>query len=244
MTRTTPPPTPAHGHEGDTQGRDELACELPGGGHALFTTRAAGNLSLAAGEGHEQGLQRREELCERLGLRWLCASRQTHGSRVHVVNELQGTGGAPVALDADAHATARSGVGVMVLAADCLPIAIGGMGAVVVVHAGWRGLAGGVIEQAVGALRALTGASELTAIVGPAAGACCYEVGPEVHAALGVDSHARTVDLRAHAHERLRAVGVANVQSLDVCTICDERCFSHRRERERAGRQAVIAWLS
>ncbi|HKH79025.1 MAG TPA: polyphenol oxidase family protein, partial [Solirubrobacteraceae bacterium] len=169
----------------------------------------------------------------------------------------------------DGQATALAGVGAMVLAADCLPVALGCDGAVAMLHAGWRGLAAGVLEAGVLALRELAGASisdddaspqgeqSIDAIVGPGAGVCCYEVGAEVHEAFkaagqrhvppgtpGTDGGARNIDLRAIAHQRLLAAGVERVRDVDVCTICDERFFSHRREGARAGRQAGVAWLS
>ncbi len=133
----------------------ELAFELPGGGRALFTTRYAGNLSTGAGDSHELGMHRREQICEQLGLGWLCSSRQVHGAAVHVIERASGAGGEPVPIDADAHATALSQVGAMVLGADCLPVALGCDGAIAMVHAGWRGLAAGVLEEGVLALRAL-----------------------------------------------------------------------------------------
>ncbi|HEV3047863.1 MAG TPA: polyphenol oxidase family protein [Solirubrobacteraceae bacterium] len=237
-------------------GPGALAYELPGGGRALFTTRAHGNLSTGSGAEHEHGLRRRAELCERLGLRWLCSSRQVHGSAVHAIERVDGAAGTPVALDADAHLTELPGVGAMVLAADCVPVALGAPGAVAVVHAGWRGLAAGVLEQAVRALRDRRPGAPVAAIVGPGAGGCCYEVGPEVLAALGLPAIERRpppsglpaaptrVDLRAVARERLLGAGVARVEDVGACTICDERFFSHRREAGRAGRHAAIAWLS
>jgi hypothetical protein len=234
---------------------DELVFDLPGGGRALFTDRSTGNLSMRAGEDHERGLQRRHELCETLGLRWLCASPQVHGTDVQRVLELSGSRGHPAPIGADGHATALPGVGTMVLGADCLPVALGCDGAVAMVHAGWRGLAAGVLEQGVRALRELGGSGgsgssgggggEIVAIVGPGAGACCYEVGPEVHRAFGdAHRHWRNIDLQAIAHERLRDAGVAEVRAVRACTICDERFFSYRREGARAGRQAGVAWLS
>jgi polyphenol oxidase len=66
-----------------------------------------------------------------------------------------------------------------------------------------------------------------------------------VHAAFdGAHRDGRLIDLRAIAHERLLAAGIAHVRDVQACTICDERYFSHRREGARAGRQAGIAWLS
>jgi polyphenol oxidase len=149
-------------------------------------------------------------------------------------------------------------VGVMVLTADCLPVALGrerdrgagpragaDHGAVAMLHAGWRGLAAGVLEEGVRAMRAPGGSGEVVAIVGPGAGACCYEVGEEVHAAFGGAHRAgQNIDLKAIARERLLAAGVAEVRDVAACTICDERFFSHRREGTRAGRQGGVAWLS
>ena len=239
-----------------TERAEGFSCELPGGAQALFTSRAHANLSTLTGDGHEHGRAARDRLCGDLGLDWLCASRQVHGSTVQRVREIAGSRGEAVAIDADGHATALSGAGVMVLTADCLPVALGaetaGGGAVVAMaHAGWRGLAAGVLEEAIRALRELGATSPIEAIVGPCAGVCCYEVGEEVHAAFGASSDAgsaadyrrgQNIDLRAIAAEKLLAAGVASVSHAESCTICDERFFSHRRQGKAAGRQAGIAW--
>jgi YfiH family protein len=223
----------------------DLRFELPGGAGALFTTRAHGNLSTLRGEQPEHGRRERDRLCEVLGLRWLCASRQVHGTTVLRVRGEDGSGGEALALDADGHATALRGMGVMVLVADCLPVLLASEGAVAALHAGWRGLAAGVLEEGVRAVEELGGGSEIVALIGPGAGPCCYEVGEEVHAAFGGARRvgARNIDLAALAHERLAAAGVARVERVGICTICDTRLYSHRREGERAGRQAGIVWL-
>jgi YfiH family protein len=225
-----------------------FSCALIGGARVLFSSRAHGNLSTLRGERAHDGRTARDRLCEQLELQWLCASRQVHGSDVQLVRERVGRGVEAVAIDADGHATALRGVGATVLTADCLPVALAGGGetpVVAVAHAGWRGLAAGVLEHAVQALRELGASGRLEAAIGPGAGACCYEVGPEVHAAFGLQrSEPARIDLRAIARERLLAAGVSRVHEADACTICDARFFSHRREAERAGRQAGVAWLS
>jgi YfiH family protein len=222
------------------------ALELPGGGRVLFTGRAHGNLSSMAGEGAEQGEQMRERLRELLGLERLARGFQVHGSVVRRVRPGDPVGqaaGRPA--EADGQATALRGVGALVLTADCIPVALGCRGGVAMLHAGWRGLAGGVLEEGVRALQELSGGQEIVAIVGPCAGACCYEVGPEVHARFdGSHRDGRHIDLRAIAHERLLDAGVAHVSDVPACTICDERYFSHRREGSGAGRQGGVAWLS
>jgi YfiH family protein len=224
----------------------ERSLELPGNGRALFTARAEGNMSSVAGDGSERGEETRERLRAQLGLERLARGYQVHGSFVQLVEAA--APGEPTGVaraEADGQATALRGVGTMVLAADCLPVALGCRGAVAMVHAGWRGLAAGVLEQGVRTLAALAPGEEIVAIVGPCAGVCCYEVGPEVRAALGAaHCEGRHLDLRAIAHDRLLAAGAAEVRDEQACTICDERFFSHRREGERAGRQAGVAWLS
>jgi YfiH family protein len=221
-----------------------IGARLPGGGRVLFTTRERGNLSTAAGDDCERGSERREQLARELGLRRLCASRQVHGTYVNTVTLIDREGEAALDLDADGHVTALAGVGVAVLGADCMLVAIGCQAAVGMIHAGWRGLATGVLEEGARAVRELGGDQPLGAVVGPCAGSCCYEVGPEVHEALGEPPRRGPIDLRAIAHRRLMAAGVADIQDVDACTICDERFFSHRREQAQAGRQAGIAWLS
>lgn len=258
---------------------DAEAIQLPGGGKAMFTGRAQGNLSSVGGENAEQGLRARERLREGLGLRRLLRGYQVHGTvvgRVLRADERSRPAGGPAPqeglrapkpgipesralepgvpgrdserqpdFEADGHAVAMPGVAAMVLTADCIPVVLGADGAVAALHAGWRGLAGGVLEEGVRALREVGGRGEMVAIVGPCAGACCYEVGEEVHAAFaGVHRDGRTIDLRAIAHERLLAAGVAEVRDRRACTICDERYFSYRREGAQAGRQAGLAWLS
>jgi YfiH family protein len=148
------------------------------------------------------------------------------------------------AFRADGHAVAAPGIAAMVLAADCVPVVLAARGAVAALHAGWRGLATGVLEEGMRAIRDVGGQGAVAAVIGPCAGVCCYEVGEEVHAALGnTNPHSRHIDLRATARQRLLAAGAAQVSDVEACTICDERFFSHRREGPRAGRQAALAWL-
>lgn len=216
--------------------------ELPGGGRVLFTDRSDGNLSSVGGEGHEQGAQARERLRERIGAEALLRGYQVHGAFVSAVSDPRQR--RDERAHADGQATSVRGLAPLVLAADCLPVALGAGGAVAMVHAGWRGLAAGVLERGVAALRELGAAGEAAAVIGPGAGACCYEVGPEVQAAFSRPARRGPIDLRAIARARLRAAGVGRIVDVDCCTICDERLFSNRREGVRAGRQGGVAWLS
>ena len=142
----------------------------------------------------------------------------------------------------DGHLTRRGDLGLLVLVADCYPVALAGGGRAAMLHCGWRGLAGGILEQALERFE-----EKPAAAVGPGIGGCCYEVGEEVLAAFadlaGVAS-GRMLDLRAVIERKLAAAGVERVEHVDHCTSCrPELYFSHRRDGGVTGRQAGLAAL-
>jgi YfiH family protein len=221
---------------------EHLAIALPGG-TALFTTRRGGvsggpfaslNLGLWTEDDPARVRENRARV-ERLSGGRLAQARQVHGTRVVRADP-------DATPDADGQVTAEPGVAAMVLVADCVPIALAAPEGVAMLHAGWRGLAGGVVANGVDALRAL-GAEPIAAAIGPGAGPCCYEVGDEVRAAFGTNG--RTVDLKAIARDRLHDAGVETVHDCGLCTMHDPaRFFSHRRDGGVTGRQAGVAWRS
>ncbi|MGN6513846.1 MAG: peptidoglycan editing factor PgeF, partial [Lysobacteraceae bacterium] len=160
-------------------------------------------------------------------------------------------GGEP---EADAADPALPGVELAILTADCLPGAFCAddgreVGAA---HAGWRGLAAGVLEATVAAMRVPP--ARVLAWLGPAAGPLAYEVGAEVrdafldHDARAAGAFAATrpghwrVDLDALARQRLSDAGVSRVSGGGLCTIAEPaRFFSHRRD-QRTGRMATLVW--
>jgi polyphenol oxidase len=230
-----------------------LRHELSGGVTVLFTDRSQGSFALPPDPGNGDGdgdgvaaAEQRERVLRLAGVRALARGRQVHGATVTRIATAEALGGgAPLAAEpTDGQATSLPGLAVMVVSADCLPVAVAGEGAVAMLHCGWRGLAAGVLEEGVGAVRELAAPGPLSAVIGPGAGPCCYEVGPEVHAALAVPREQAKIDLAGVARSRLLAAGVGEVRTVELCTICEERFYSHRREGDRAGRQAGIAWLS
>ncbi|HET9185900.1 MAG TPA: polyphenol oxidase family protein, partial [Solirubrobacterales bacterium] len=144
--------------------------------------------------------------------------------------------------EADGHIVSEAGLAPLVFVADCLPVALRGPGGVAMLHAGWRGLAGGILAAGAEAV----GATD--AAVGPGIGGCCYEVGEEVLAAFedlgpGV-ARGRMLDLDEVARRLLGRAGIERVESAGLCTSCHpELFFSHRRDRGRTGRQAGLAWI-
>ena len=144
-------------------------------------------------------------------------------------------------MEADGHVVGEPGLVPLVFAADCLPVALRGPGGVAMVHAGWRGLAGGIVASAAEEVEAIRAA------IGPGIGPCCYEVGEEVLTAfadLGDVAEGRMLDLPEVARRLLARAGVEQVESAGLCTSCEEKLFfSHRRAAGRTGRQAGLAWI-
>lgn len=176
---------------------------------------------------------------------WL---RQVHGDTVLSVSTPGGGAGSP----ADASVSAAEACVLAVLTADCAPIAVvSPEGVVAAVHAGWRGLAGGVVDRAVAAVRAHGGTGELRAVVGPCIHAECYEFGgadlDTVAATLGDGVRGRTatghpaLDVPAAVRAALRQAGVTALDDVDVCTACSDAYFSWRARGELA-RQALVVW--
>lgn len=224
---------------------------------ALVTSRNGGvsrepyrslNLGTHVGDDPLDVMENRRRLRDRLPAepKWLI---QVHG--VGVVDAQRLT--RPVEADA---AYARSPDTVCaIMMADCLPVLIADRegAAVAVAHAGWRGLAAGVIENTVRAIGLPP--ARLLAWLGPAIGPCAFEVGPEVRDAfVGEDAAAAAAfaphragkwlaDLYNLARLRLRRAGVPGIHGGGLCTWSDpQRFFSHRRDQV-TGRMAALIWL-
>jgi polyphenol oxidase len=195
----------------------------------------------------------RARVCEALGVPSFARGWQVHGSGVATVGPdlaRAGFDGPETAIqETDALITDHRGVGLSILAADCVPVAVADvdLGRLAVVHAGWRGIAAGVLEAAVDRF----GGGRLVAVIGPAIAAHHYEVGSEVveaisaaaGAAAGVERReGRTfVDLPGTVEAVLDGRGVLVAERSDACTACElDRFFSYRGEGE-TGRQALIA---
>jgi YfiH family protein len=238
---------------------DHIAATLPHGVSVLFTTRHGGvsrppfdtlNLGRLTDDEPAATAENRERLLALTGAQRLQYGRQVHGPVV--VRDVEEF------LDADGQVVTASGVAPMVLTADCMAVALAAPGAVGMVHAGWRGLAEGVLETGVDALGEATPAAPagaalspgaapagVAAAIGPCARGCCYEVGDEVREALGVEPAGgpALIDLPAIARSRLEAAGVEEILDTGLCTMCNaELFFSHRRDNGRTGRQAGVAW--
>lgn len=206
---------------------------------------AANNLGDHVGDDPVAVAANRAALVRALALpaapRWLA---QVHGTRVAELAE-------SLAVEEADGAIARvPGIVCAVLTADCLPVvlALEDGAAVAVVHAGWRGLARGIVER--GATR-LGDPARVVAWIGPAICAACYEVDAPVRDSFYGDDHAHfhptrpghwQFDLAGCAAARLRRSGVARVSQSGLCTACDTRFYSHRRDG-RTGRIATLAWL-
>jgi YfiH family protein len=231
--------------------------DAPGPYRVAFSTRVGGvseepfaslNLGVMTGDAPELVLENRRRLCAEMGvdaergqMAW-----QQHGA---IVREAEPAGIATLAdrPPCDGLWSDEPGVGMMLVAADCLPIALartdGARAGLAVLHAGWKGLLGGIVQSGAAAL----GPARLAAVIGPGIGPCCYEVREDVaepyRAAFpqGIVRDGR-LDMWSAAEHALREAGCRSIERVDLCTSCHpELFFSHRRDGPRTGRQGVLA---
>jgi YfiH family protein len=232
---------------------------------AAFTERTGGassgpfeslNLSQVMGDDPSGVRANRERVVDDLALGGPFAlPQQVHGVAVARVDGSNAGAGFRDPADrlagADALVTSDAGVPLGVLTADCLAVAMASpaTGRLAVVHAGWRGLAGGILAEAA---RAFDDPGDVVAAIGPAIGPDHYEVGPEVVERVTETAGADTVvehrngrlflDLAGTAEGVLRSLRVGGIDAARVCTACEPgRFYSHRRDGGATGRQALVA---
>jgi polyphenol oxidase len=232
---------------------EHVAADLPGA-RALFTTRRGGasegpfeslNLGRKTADDGANVDENRVRVAAATGCpreRFLYGI-QVHGTTVRRATEPPGPARPPE--HEDGQATALRGHPALVFVADCTPVLLAADGAVAALHVGWRPAAGGIVAEGVAALRDVGGTGPVTALIGPGARACCYEVGEEVHGAFaGYDARrGQNLDVAAVIRAQLGEVGVHEVHDTGLCTMCwFGLFFSHRREGGVTGRQAGIVW--
>jgi polyphenol oxidase len=232
-----------------------LEAELPGAS-AAFSTRIGGvsqspyealNVAILTGDEPARVGENRRRLADSLERdpEGVVMGRQVHGTELSRHERPQQPRVYAEVVKSpdqvDAQTTTNPDLTPLVMVADCLPVAMVGPDGVAMAHCGWRGLAGGIVGAAAGAVRAEAAA------VGPGIGPCCYEVGEEVLSAFdGLDgvTRGRMLDLTAVATALLERAGVDTIESSGLCTSCNPELFySHRRDGERTGRQAGLVWV-
>jgi YfiH family protein len=231
--------------------------ELPAA-RAIFSTRDGGvsrgpyrslNLGILTDDEPQRVTENRHRLAnaarvhaERVVMGW-----QVHGAEVREwdgpdpQNAYAEPGGKQLPR-VDGHLSAEPGLALLVLVADCFPVALSDGRRAAMLHCGWRPLAEGIVERTVASFE-----QPPAAAVGPGIGGCCYEVGPEVLARfedVRGAADGRMLDLRRVIDARLAAAGVTDVEHLDCCTSCHpDLYFSHRRDDGVTGRQAGMVVL-
>lgn len=221
---------------------DLLAWSLPGGIQVRCTGRGSGTFADPTGVDPEVAARRRQLV----DVRWTWL-RQVHGDHVVVVERPGDSAG----VDADGAVSRSAGAALAVITADCAPVALASAeGVLGVVHAGWRGLANGVISQAVASMRSL-GATEVTAVLGPCIHAECYQFGlDDLDVVAGVlgdsvrgyDRHGQpALDIPAGVATALEQCDAHLAADAGICTACSAEHWSWRA-RQDTGRQVMVAW--
>lgn len=198
-------------------------------------------------------------VCKQLNATALTFCHQTHSIEGHVATLTPTVNPAPFLRKGDFLITSQP-IAIGVMTADCLPVVIYDqkMHSVAVVHAGWRGLIAGVIEQAIMQMEQAFGSCrrDMQVWFGPAAGACCYEVTAEFKERctqyawrdelFSVRDGTLFFDLTGCAQHLLHEYGLAGQainRTHNRCTVCDVRYCSYRRDKERAERQMTVVAL-
>jgi len=220
------------------------------GGYAVWAASSRGVEVRFAGRGALGSRGSREEVLSRIepGAPPLAWARQVHSA--DVLRAAAGECG-----EGDALWTAERGLALSIATADCVSVLLAGPQGLAAVHAGWRGLASGVIPRTVETIARELGAdpARWSAWIGPSIGACCYEVGEDVAARVAAASAPAVavpgpagkphLDLAAAALAQLRAAGVGSIVRVAACTRCDEASlWSYRREGKGAGRNLAFIW--
>lgn len=233
--------------------------EAPGPYHVAFSTRLGGvsedafeslNLGILTGDDPERVIENRRRLCEKVGADPERATMLWQQHSTGVVKATADRGVMTAGFDhppGDALWSEEPGLAMMLITADCLPVAVarvnGAAPALAILHVGWRGLLEGIAETAL----APVANGELAAVLGPGIGPCCYEVGDEVaepfRERFGAEVlHGRNLDLYTATEKALHEAGCGRVERVEMCTSCHpDLFFSHRRDGRRTGRQGVIA---
>lgn len=177
----------------------------------------------------------------------LAYARQVHSARVVEVAQ-PGLAG-----EADALITRAAGLALAVVTADCVPVLLAGAESVAAVHAGWRGIAAGIVGETLAALGRSEPGARFEAWIGPSIGVCCYEVDDDVAGRVVAASDPAAsspgsagkphLDLVHAVEHQLAAAGVERTRSVGGCTRCDaEELWSYRREGAGAGRNLAFVW--
>lgn len=227
--------------------------------HALTTTRKGGvseaeyaslNLADHVEDKPEHVRTNRELLCRQLGIHQPVWLKQVHG--IHVVDSQQ----AENPIEADAVFTSKTNDACSVLTADCLPLLFCNRqgSKVAAAHAGWRGLANGVIETTIDALHENN--RDLMVWFGPAIGPEVFEVGQDVvdafvsHDPGSINAFTQTdethylADIYQLARQRLKKMGIEQVYGGGLCTYSDKERFYSFRRNAKTGRMASMIWMS
>lgn len=232
---------------------------------AVMTTRRGGfsaapfdsmNLRLGIGDDEKAVRSNQRLLAEATGAAPVYLN-QVHGTKVVRLGQADALADAPIH-EADASVTTERGIACAVQVADCLPVLFAAPGAVGAAHAGWRGLAGGVLEATLKALceAAACEPANVQAWLGACIGPDRFEVGPDVLEAFGVNPALPAAHFRPHvagkwladlpglARARLSAAGVTSVSGGHWCTVDEPARFYSFRRDKTTGRMAALAWLS
>ena len=197
------------------------------------------NIAFHTGDDPKKVERNRQILYDAIGIQKAQFADQIHGTLIRYIDHFIAPPGC------DGLITDRAGIPLAVMSADCFAVLLFDQkaGVIAALHAGRSGATQGIVREGIERMREL-GARDIEAVIGPGIGACCYEISPKMAAKYPSRfiKNGRFLDIKQIIYEDLKEGGVESIKDFDICTACDERYYSYRRDGT-TGRFASIIWM-
>ena len=196
------------------------------------------NLAYHVGDNPDAVFTNRSLLAQKIGLETIQFAHQVHGKEVRYIEHL-----VDPTPECDGFVTDKAGIGLAIMSADCYGVLLfDPKGIIAAVHAGRAGATLGIVTEAIEKMRDL-GAQTIHAVISPGIHHCCYEISSELAVQYEPKYiHGRHLDIKALLYDQLRAENVESITDYAICTACDRRYYSYRRDGT-TGRFASIIWM-
>ena len=198
------------------------------------------NIAYHVGDDATSVGQNRQILYEKAGIEMAQFANQVHGDKICYIDRFI------TPPDCDGLITDKPNIPLAIMSADCYGVLLfdQNVGVIAALHAGRAGATKGIVQKAILMMQNQFGAKDIEAIISPGIGACCYEISESLAKCYPQRfiKNGRFLDIKAMIYEQLKRMNVESIYNEDICTCCDTRYFSYRRDG-RTGRFASVIWM-
>ena len=198
------------------------------------------NIAYHVGDDETSVDQNRQILYEKAGIQKAQFANQVHGDKIYYIDRFITTP------DCDGLITDKPNIPLAIMSADCYGVLLfdQNVGVIAALHAGRAGATKGIVQKAILMMQNQFGAKDIEAIISPGIGACCYEISENLAKKYPQTfiKNGRFLDIKALIYDQLKQGHIQSIKDYNICTCCDKRYFSYRRDG-RTGRFASIIWM-